>query len=91
MGTLQPVVQPLTIPGYMPLKSADSVVKKYSNYLNEDNIGRLAAKLARFTYFGECVLAKSSIAGGSGKHPLNPTVLMEVRKESISNGIAYRI
>ena len=44
-------------------------------YLNEDDIGRLPAKVA--TYFSECVLAKSSISGGGDKSPLNSTILLK--------------
>ena len=44
--------QPLSIPSYLPIKTAEEIVARYPNYLNEDNIGRLATKLARFTYLG---------------------------------------
>ena len=60
---------PLPIPSYMPLKSAECVIKMYPQYLNEKNIGRLANKLARFTYFGETVLAQSSLSGGTDEPP----------------------
>ena len=70
---------PLPIPSYMPPKSAECVIKKYPQYLNEENIGRLANKLARFTYFGETVLAQSSVSGGADKNPLNPSILMQMK------------
>lgn len=75
-----PVRPPLPIPDYMPLKTAESIIKKHPQFLNDENIGRLAAKLARFTYFGETVLAHSSISGGADKNPLNPTILMEMKR-----------
>ena len=86
MGSLAPIVirassqrQPLSIPSYMPIKTAEEIVARYPNYLNEDNIGRLATKLARFTYFGENVLAQSTVPGGGDKHPLNPVILLQMK------------
>ncbi|MCG8624711.1 MAG: BEN domain-containing protein [Proteobacteria bacterium] len=63
----------------MPIKTAEEIVARYPNYLNEDNIGRLATKLARFTYFGENVLAQSTVPGGVDKHPLNPVILLQMK------------
>ena len=71
--------QPLPIPGYMPIKTAEELVARYPNYLNEENIGRLATKLAQYTYFGENVLAQSIVPGGGDKHPLNPVVLLQMK------------
>ena len=64
----------------MPLKSGESLVQRYPRYLNSERVERLANKLARFTFFGESILARSTISGGPGKHPLNPNVLMQLKQ-----------
>ena len=77
--TKQRNLKPLPIPPYMPLKTAEEVFKKNSKYLNKDDIGRVAAKLARATFFGESVLVQSSISGTDNTRPLDPSVLQQLK------------
>ena len=64
---------PLPIPGYMPIKKPEVVVSQNMHQLKKETIGRLVTKLARSSYFGEDILARSSVAGGGDKHPLDPS------------------
>ena len=70
---------PMPILDYMPIKTAEEVFAKYEKYLTQDLIGRVAAKLARNTYFGEKVLQGSSINGTEDTRPLDPNKMKEMR------------
>lgn len=70
---------PLPIPSHMPLKSAEDVLKKYEQYLNSKQVGIVAAKLARNTFFGESVLKESSVSGTEDTRPLDPQVLNQLK------------
>ena len=72
--------EPLAIPEDMPRKTADEVFAKYSKYVTKDLIGRVATKLARNTYFGQEVLAGSTVSGTGTLRPLNPTQLQAMRE-----------
>lgn len=69
----------MPIPDHMPNKTAEEVFAKYEKYLTQDLIGRVAAKLARNTYFGEKVLQGSSINGTEDTRPLDPNKMKEMR------------
>ena len=77
--TKQRNLKPLPIPPYMLMKTAEEVFKKNSRYVNKDEIGRVAAKLARRTFFGESVLVQSSISGTENTRPLDPSVLQRLK------------
>ena len=70
---------PLPIPGYMPIKKPEVVVSQNMHQLKRETIGRLVTKPARSSYFGEDVLARSSVAGGGDKHPLDPNQLASMK------------
>lgn len=59
----------------MPLKTPEVVIAKYSKYMTKDLVGRVAIKLAKSTYFGEAVLAASTITGNANTRPLDPRQL----------------
>ena len=52
---------------------------KYDKYMTADFCGRVAIKLARNTYFGETVLAASTVTGHSNTRPLDPLKLKEMK------------
>ena len=70
---------PLPIPQYMPLKRPEAVIAQNIHYLKKDTIGRVATKLARYSYFGEDILARSSVGGAVDRHPLDSQKLGEMK------------
>ena len=69
----------MPIPDYMPIKTAEEVFAKYKKYLTQDLVGRMAAKLARNTYFGEKVL-QGSINGTEDTRPPDPNKMKKMSK-----------
>ena len=55
----------------------DVVISRYSKYKNQCDIGRLAVALAKYTYFGEEVMRRSTLTGTRNKDtiPLDPEKL----------------
>ena len=47
--------------------------------MTKDLVGRVVVKLARNTYFGEAVLAASTITGNANTRPLDPSQLASMR------------
>ncbi len=56
-------------------RSADEVIGLYSQYKNSKEIGRLAIALAKYTYFGNTVLSRSTVTGRGNKAALDPSAL----------------
>ncbi len=56
-------------------RSANEVIGLYSQYKNSKVIGRLAIALAKYTYFGNAVLSRSTITGRGNKAALDPSAL----------------
>ena len=61
----------------------DVVISRYATYKNQRDIGKLAVALAKFTYFGEDVLRKSTLTGSRNKDtvPLDPNKLKSLSKD----------
>ena len=70
---------PAPIPAHMPLLTAEKIFQTNARYINKEEIGRVAVKLARKTFFGESVLVQSSISGTENTKPLNPSVLQQMK------------
>ena len=45
----------------------DVVISRYSKHMNQRDIGRLAVALAKYTYFGEEVMRRSTLTGTRNK------------------------
>ena len=97
MGSLSGTITPSTFanPKLHAHQISGECDKEVFTIFKYENIGRLAMKLARFTHFGEDVLAQSSISGGAGKHPVNPKVLINgddtFVESTISKRVTYRV
>ena len=61
----------------------DVVISRYLKYKNQRDIGRLAVALAKYTYFGEEVMRRSTLTGTRNKDtiPLDPEKLKGLSKD----------
>ncbi len=60
------------------------VLSKYDRLRGTSKMGELAAKLAREAFFGEDVMAKSTVCGTQGMIPLDPGKVAQLREVILS-------